>query len=179
MRHLIFLILILYSFLGRAQGETDSIDRRIPGSLMHQNWMYNEFLSFGIYPEIQFIKGPVIGISASVAKVTQGEGAETDLGANIGFDYAPIQRFYGPKVSLWADVFALIFPANATVNMMYYFQDGKEGLYLRPEIGVGIPRLHLKYGFGFRLVGDELTGVLRHSISLGYHITLHEHYRKR
>lgn len=171
MRHLIFLVLMLNSFLGRAQEETDSIHSRMPSSLMHQSWMYNEFMSFGVYPEVQFIKGPVIGISASLAKVTQGEGAETDRGVNLGFDLAPIQRFYGPKVSVWADVFALIFPANATINMMYYFQEGRQGLYLRPEIGVGIPRLHLKYGFGFRLAGDELTGVLRHSISIGYHIT--------
>ena len=172
MKQLIFLALLFCSFFGKAQEKNDSVNSRDFDSLMHQHWMYHEYVSIGIYPEVQFINSPVLGISASLAKVTQGEGAETDLGVNLGFDYAPFQKFYGPKVSLWADVFALIFPANATVNMMYYFQEGRQGWYLRPEIGIGIPRLHLKYGFGFRFGGDEIVGVQRHSLTLGYHFSI-------
>ena len=53
---------------------------------------------------------------------------------------------------------------------MYYRQNIFWGLYLRPEIG--IPRLHLKYGFGFRIAGDELIGIQQHSLALGHHFTL-------
>lgn len=55
---------------------------------------------------------------------------------------------------------------------MYYRQNNLGGLYLRPEIGISIPRLHLKYGFGFRIAGDELLGIQQHSLTLGYHFTL-------
>jgi len=53
---------------------------------------------------------------------------------------------------------------------MYYRQNNLGGLYLRPEID--ILRLHLKYGFGFRIAGDELIGIQRYSLTLGYHFTL-------
>lgn len=172
MKQLIFLLVVFSSFLGISQEEKDTIIPDVSELPPYTSWMYNSYETFGIYPELQYVKGPVIGLSASFAHVVEGEGGGSDIGINAGFDYAPIQRFYGPKVSLWADVLALFLPGNATVNVMYYFQDGKKGWYCRPEIGIGIPRLHLKYGFGFRMAGDELTGVSRHSISLGYHVSL-------
>lgn len=176
MKQPILFVLAMVPFLLCSQVENDSIHTEIYDSSVYFDWPHNEeYLSFGLYPEVQYIRGPVVGISASVAKVMNGgHGAVNDLGINVGFDYAPIQRFYGPKLSLWADSYSPIFfiPMNATVNLTYYFQEDKKGLYCRPEIGIGIPRLHLKYGFGFRLAGDQLMGVAGHSIALGYHINL-------
>lgn len=174
MKQLILLVLVIPPFAGCSQVENDSIHEEIRDSLILRGWPHHEeYLSFGLYPEVQYISGPVLGMSASLASVFEGNhGVVLDRGINLGFDYAPIQRFYGPKISLWADIFAIVLPANAAVNVMYYFQEDKKGIYCRPEIGIGIPRLHLKYGFGFRLAGDQLTGVAGHSIALGYHITL-------
>ena len=116
---------------------------------------YDTKRSIGIYPEIQFIKSPVIALSASYAHLRDVEWSSFNRGVNLGFEFDPVQKFYGPKVSVWGDVFALFLGVNAGLSVMYYQQDNLGGFYFRPEVGLGIPRLHLKYGFGVRMVEQE------------------------
>lgn len=174
MRWILFLLLFLPSLSSNAQSieysttyHTDTTWSNLP-----RPGMLYQRLSFGVYPEIQFINSPVIGVSASLAHLKDVEWTSWNRGVNLGFEFDPTQDFYGPKTTLWADMFALFLGLNASCSAMYYRQVNKGGLYLRPEIGIGIPRLHLKYGFGFRLAGDEIVGVQRHSLTLGYHFTL-------
>lgn len=127
--------------------------------------------SFGIYPEVQGVKSPVIGMSASYARLKKVEWTSFNRGVNLGWEFDPVHHFYGPKTSVWSDVFALFIGGNLSMSAMYYFQEGRSGLFLRPEIGIGIPRLHLKYGFGFRVVGDQINGFQRHTLTLGYHLS--------
>jgi hypothetical protein len=137
-----------------------------------------ERTSFGIYPEIQFIKSPVIGISASYAHLRDVEWTSWNRGVNLGFEFDPIQKFYGPKLSVWGDMFALFMGFNAGLSVMYYRQDNHGGLYLRPEIGLGLPRFHIKYGYGFKMTGNYVSGFQRHTITIGYHISLVNRYQK-
>ncbi len=169
-----FFVLTLISINGYAQKtssyteiQTDTI---IEGALFIP--MFDLRRSFGIYPEIQFINSPVIGVSASLARLKDVEWSSFNRGVNLGFEFDPVQEFYGPKMTVWGDIFALFTGGNVGLSMMYYRQVNRGGLYLRPEIGIGIPRLHLKYGFGFRMVGDQIAGFQRHTLTLGYHFSL-------
>ena len=175
MKRLLFPLIVLFPFFGSAQTEptqTDSLDPIV--SVIHQSWMYHTHNSFGVFPEIQFIKSPTIAVSASYARLTGGEWMSTAQGVNLGFEFDPLQQFYGPKASVWAAALALVLGGNVSLSTMYYFQENRSGWYLRPEVGIGIPQIHLKYGYGFRLLGDEIMGVPRHSLTLGAHITIKE-----
>lgn len=174
MKITLFLALILSSLSSSAQitNEHSEIQKDTALQVIPQLNMFDFRRSFGIYPEIQFINSPVIGISASYAHLKDVEWSSFSKGVNLGFEFDPVQKFYGPKVSVWGDVFALFLGLNASVSVMYYRQDNLGGLYLRPEIGLGIPRLHLKYGFGIRMAGDNVSGFQRHTLTLGYHFTL-------
>lgn len=179
MSRLFFLFIILFPLSGSAQNEfryADSLDTtmRYPP---HQR-RYNLRYSLGVFPEIQFINSPVIGVSASYARLVDVEWLALGRGVNLGFEFDPLEKFYGPKVTVWSASFALFLGFNASFSAMYYFQGSREGLYLRPEIGIGIPCIHLKYGFGFRAAGDELMGIQRHSLTLAAHIPLFQHDKK-
>lgn len=174
MKNAIFCVLILIHLSSSAQSTNScsEIHKDTAWQEIPHSWRFDYRRSFGIYPEVQFINSPVIGISASYAHLKDVEWSSFSKGVNLGFEFDPVQKFYGPKASVWGDIFALFLGLNASVSVMYYLQGDFRGLYLRPEIGIGIPRLHLKYGFGFRMVGDELSGIQRHSLTLGYHFTL-------
>lgn len=170
---ILVLLIGFLPFSASSQTDSTSVDYGnsmfgIPG----HGHMADLRLSLGIYPEVQFINSPVIGVSASFARLLDVEWSSFSRGVNVGFEFDPTQDFYGPKVSVWGDFFALFFGLNAGVSLMYYRQVNRGGLYFRPEIGIGIPRLHVKYGFGFRLAGEEIMGVQRHSLTLGYHFSL-------
>jgi hypothetical protein len=135
--------------------------------------------SLGVFPEVQFINSPVIGMSVSYARLLDVEWSAFGRGVNLGFEFDPLEQFYGPKLTLWTAGFALILGGNVSMSAMYYFQEDRSGMYLRPEIGIGIPCIHMKYGFGFRVAGDDLTGIQRHSLTLGAHIPIFKHERKR
>ena len=174
MKRLLLLFILLYSVNGTSQVDsyrTDSLDTH---SYFVRPGLYNLRLSLGVYPEVQFINSPVIGAGISYARLLDVEWSSFNRGVNVGFEFDPLERFYGPKLTVWGDMFAIFLGLNASFSAMYYFQGNEAGLYFRPEVGIGIPRLHLKYGFGFRVAGDELTGIQRHSLTLGYHFILFE-----
>lgn len=181
MKRFLFLLIVSIPLTCTSQEKVkpaDSIDT-IVHYLPHPR-MYDLRYSLGVFPEVQFINSPVIGISASYARLLDVEWSAFGRGVNVGVEFDPLERFYGPKATVWGALFVLVFGVNASFSAMYYFQGSESGLYFRPEIGIGIPCIHLKYGFGFRVAGDELTGIQRHSLTLGAHIPVFKHVpRKR
>lgn len=174
MKRQLLISLLILSFSSKAQvGDTTLF---FPFDSLHPMGWRSQFIhirrSFGVHPEIQFINSPVIGVSASIARLEEYEWSAISKGVNLGFEIDPLQEFYGPKLTVWGDLAVLLFGVNASVSTSYYFQDDQSAWFVRPEVGVGIPRLHLKYGFGFRVLGDDINGVQRHSLTLGYHITI-------
>ncbi len=83
---------------------------------------------------------------------------------NLGLDFDPIQKFYEPKLSVLGGMLALFMGFNAGLSVMYYRQENHGGLHLRPEIGLGLPRSHLKYEGSFRILGDDITVVKRDTL---------------
>lgn len=172
-KRIVFLLIIFLPYFGNAQVyqvPADSLDS--VSMLTYESPFYRMSNSLGVFPEIQFIKSPIISLSASFSHYTGGEGGAKASGVNIGFDIAPFQIFYGPKVSLWTAAFAYFIGGNISINTMYYFQGDRSGWYLRPEIGIGLPLIHLKYGYGFLLSGDEINGFPKHSLTLGGHVPI-------
>ncbi|MDG1331975.1 MAG: hypothetical protein P8P74_06580 [Crocinitomicaceae bacterium] len=180
MKRFVFLFVVFMPLIGYSQIEKrylDSLDS-VPHRPMVNNPVVNLRYSLGVFPEIQMINSPVIGVSVSYARLLDVEWSAFGRGVNLCFEFDPLEKFYGPKLTVWSAMFALIVGGNLSMSAMYYFQDSRSGLYLRPEIGIGIPCIHLKYGYGFRVVGDEMTGIQRHSLSLGAHIPIFK-YDKR
>jgi hypothetical protein len=54
---------------------------------------------------------------------------------------------------------------------MYYLQDGYRVFVIKPEIGIGTTKLHLKYGYAFAFASNNLTGLARHTITLSCYVS--------
>jgi len=178
MKRFLFLFILCIPVIGTSQVDVKPVDST--DTVIHYpayGRMYHLRYSLGVFPEIQFINSPVIGVSASYARLLDVEWSAFGRGVNVGVEFDPLEKFYGPKITVWGALFALVFGVNAGFSTMYYFQGNESGLYFRPEVGIGIPCIHLKYGFGFRVAGDELTGIQRHWLTLGAHIPIFRYER--
>ncbi len=72
-----------------------------------------------------------------------------------------------PKVAVWAC------GGNAFAMNLLYYTDLNEGTFVfRPEIGVGLSRYKITYGYNCRLVNKSFNQLNRHSITLSVAINL-------
>lgn len=72
-----------------------------------------------------------------------------------------------PKVALWmcgGTAFAM--------NLLYYTDLNEATLVFRPEMGVGLSRFKLTYGYNCRLVNKSFDQLNRHSVTLSIAINL-------
>ena len=103
MKRFIFLLILLLPLFGNAQiynGHRDSSDTFIRNTSHYG--MYHLRYSLGVFPEVQFINSPVIGMSVSYARLLDVEWSAFGRGVNLGFEFDPLEKFYGPKLTLWS-----------------------------------------------------------------------------
>jgi hypothetical protein len=72
----------------------------------------------------------------------------------------------GPKIGVWlAGGFAM------GLNLIYYTDFDKNSLVFRPEVGIGIDKAKLVYGYNWHWT-NSLTNINQHQIGLTYCFTL-------
>ena len=78
----------------------------------------------------------------------------------------------GPKVGAWASGGAGAISIGA--NVIYYTDFHNFTLKFRPEIGVGIRRARIVYGYNLSLINKNFEGISNHVIGINYLIRVHK-----
>lgn len=128
--------------------------------------------SIGIIPEIQGTKHLFFGLGLSRANFTHGEGGGNGYGTTLAIECNPINKVIAPKLNVWATGYVLIFGGNIGLNGIYYIQNGQRNFVLRPEIGLGLIKVYLNYGYNLFLK-DNSAGLNKHTLTLSYYHTFY------
>lgn len=128
--------------------------------------------SIGIVPEIQGTKHLFFGLGLSRANFTHGEGGGNGFGTTLAIECNPINKVIAPKLNVWATGYVLIFGGNIGLNCIYYIQNGQRNFVLRPEIGLGLIKVYLNYGYNLFLK-DNSAGINKHTLTLSYYHTFY------
>ena len=102
-----------------------------------------------------------LGLSANVWGVARHPyGAAVYLGSEIRVDHS---NLIGPKVGFY-------FTAGSAMGAQFiYYTDGTEGsMIFRPEIGIGLFKFKLTYGYNVRLSNADMPGLNTHMASVSY-----------
>lgn len=135
--------------------------------------------SIGIVPEINFLTNYSLGLGLSRAKFTFGEGSATGYGVNCGFNYSPIDKLSIPYASIWFSGNAFIFFGLYGGLKTLYYTNGKNGnMTIRPEIGFGLVKFNIFYGYNLFL-NSEIESVSHHSLTISYYQTIYPGKRKK
>ena len=95
MKGLAFLFIMFVPWIGNSQIEPtrDSLDTAV--RYMPNHGMVHLRYSLGVFPEIQLINSPVIGVSVSYARLMDVEWTAWGRGVNVGVEFDPLEKFYG------------------------------------------------------------------------------------
>jgi hypothetical protein len=171
------IITILTSF--SAYGQNDSLRfhpeapnnnkklHRLKGSAFYQTEK-----SIGLVPEIQGIKNAFVGLGVSRANFLYGEGGGNGYGTTVSLEYNPFAKIIAPKINIWATGFVFFFGGNVGLNGIYYMSNNKGNFVLRPEIGLGMMKIYLNYGYNLFL-NKDISGINKHTLTLSYYHTIY------
>ncbi|MEZ4772017.1 MAG: hypothetical protein R3D00_02465 [Bacteroidia bacterium] len=175
MRPLSLSIILFFCVLGFAQSDSIPVMGIVAEKGLHRlsgTSFYQTEKSVGIVPEVNFLSNFTVGVGVSRANFTYGEGISTGYGVTGGFSYSPLDKLAIPYASAWfsGNVF-LLFGFYGGIKTLYY-TNGKSGnLALRPEVGFGMAKLNLFYGYNL-FAKEGIENVSRHSLTLSYYHTI-------
>lgn len=76
----------------------------------------------------------------------------------------------GPKIGGWISGGSA--PMSIGTNLIYYTDFKNANLYFRPEIGFGLMRVKVVYGYNVRLTKNNLEGIPKSNIGIVYLLPL-------
>jgi hypothetical protein len=135
--------------------------------------------SIGIVPEINFLTNYSFALGLSRANFIFGEGAASGYGINCGLSYSPTDKLSIPYASIWFSGNAFMFFGFYGGLKALYYTNGKNGnMTIRPEIGFGLVKLNIFYGYNLFL-NSEIANVSRHSLTISYYQTIYPGKKKK
>lgn len=132
---------------------------------------YQTEKSIGLVPEIQAINNLFFGLGLSRANFIYGEGGGKGYGITAAAEYNPFDKVIGPKLNVWATGYFLFLGGNIGLNGIYYISNDKKNFVLRPEIGLGLVKVFLNYGYNVFL-DERISGLNKHTLTLSYYHTI-------
>lgn len=126
-------------------------------------WLRTE-KSVGVVPEIDFVNGGM-GIGLARGKFIRGtQNAMAGTGYYVGYSYDTDHQINIASFGAWAGYFRRKFGGQVALKGVYYI--GKEQvLGIRPEAGIGFPKMQLNYGYTFYTEKTEMV-MPTHSVTL-------------
>lgn len=126
-------------------------------------WLRTE-KSVAVVPEIDFVNGGM-GISLARGKFIRGtQNAMAGTGYYVGYSYDTDHQINIVGFGAWAGFFRRKFGGQVALKGVYYI--GKEQvLGIRPEAGIGFPKMQLNYGYTLYTERTEMV-MPTHSVTL-------------
>ncbi len=128
--------------------------------------------SIGIVPEIQAGKNFFVGLGVSRGNFFCGEGGGGGFGITSAVEYNPFAKIVAPKLNVWMNGYFFLAGGNIGLNGIYYVSGDKTNFVIRPEIGLGLLKVFLNYGYNIHLA-DDFPGINKHTFTLTYYHTFY------
>ena len=141
--------------------------------------------SFGLVHSIQAVgnwafefDNMFLGLGLSRANFVNGEGGGMGYGTTLALEYNPFQKIVAPKVNIWITGNIFFLGGNLGLSGVYYLKDDKTNFVLRPEIGIGLIKVFLNYGYNFFL-DTRISSIEKHTLTLSYYHTIYPWKEKK
>jgi hypothetical protein len=127
-------------------------------------WLRTE-KSVGVVPEIDFVNGGM-GINLARGKFIRGsQNAMAGTGYYVGYSYDTDHRISIAGFGAWAGFFRRKFGGQVAIKGVYYANRETQVFGIRPEAGIGFPKMQLNYGYTFFTEKTEMV-MPTHSLTL-------------
>ena len=169
----LFAFTILFNSSCLAQIHSDSIFQLSqPGRLhrMQGQWMHQTENSFGVAPTLTLGRQTFLGLSIAKGKFTAGEYGGNGKAIMAGAEYSPLSRIIHYHFSGLLHAYSVIGGLNTQLSMSHYRERGNGCYAIRPQIGVGLLKFFVNYGYNIFL-DTPLPNLTKHTVSLSFYIT--------
>lgn len=134
-------------------------------------WLRTE-RSVGIVPEIDFVNGGM-GINVCRGKFIRGtQNAMAGTGYYVGYSYDTDHQISVAGFGAWAGLFRRKFGGQLALKGVYYVNRNTQVLGVRPEAGIGFPKMQLNYGYTLYTEQTELQ-LPSHTLTLYVYFALY------
>jgi|GEM_PF-1665054 hypothetical protein len=121
----------------------DTADKHEP-----MRWLRTE-KSVGVVPEIDFVNGGM-GINICRGKFIRGtHNGMAGTGYYAGYSYDTDHQISIVGFGMYAGYFRRKFGGQVALKGVYYIEKRTQVFGIRPEAGVGFPKMQLNYGYNF------------------------------
>lgn len=158
------------AFLLLLSGSLDAqrLRERLFGEIEDKNeplrWLRTE-KSVGVVPEIDFVNGGM-GISLARGKFIRGtQNAMAGTGYYVGYSYDTDHQISVAGFGAWAGFFRRKFGGQLAIKGVYYVNRETQVFGIRPEAGIGFPKMQLNYGYTIFTEKTEMV-MPTHSVTL-------------
>lgn len=128
--------------------------------------------SVGVVPEIDFVNGGM-GISICRGKFIRGtQRAMAGNGYYAGVSYDTDHSVTSANFGWWLGFFKRKFGGQIAARGMYYLAKQEQVFALRPEAGIGFPKMQLSYGYNFYTEKTEMH-LPSHTLTLYVYFAVH------
>lgn len=159
------LFAVLLTIIGSAQRDTSALEK---GPV---RWLQVE-KSFGVVPEIDFVNGGM-GINLCRGKFIRGtQRAMAGNGYYVGILYDTDHHITCAGFGGWIGFFKRKFGMQVAAKGVYYFSKEVQVFAVRPEAGIGFPKMQLMYGYNFLTEKSEMA-LATHALTLYVYFGVH------
>jgi hypothetical protein len=127
--------------------------------------------SIGLVPSIQGFQELYLGLALAKGWFRAGEGGGNAVISSLGVAYNPVQQVWAPNIRLCAHAWAFFLGINAGIQGIYYTNGTNQQFVLKPEIGIGLLKGFLNYGYHIPTKND-FVGIPRHSLTFSFYFTI-------
>lgn len=162
----LFLVLMIFStHLGAQKRDTSALEK---GPV---RWLQVE-KSFGILTEMDFVNG-AMGINICRGKFIRGtQRAMAGNGYYVGVAYDTDHKITYGSFGAWIGYFRRKFGMQFGAKGVYYFTKHEQVFAVRPEAGIGFPKMQLSYGYNFLTTSAEMQ-LATHTLTLYVYFGVH------
>ena len=178
----LFLFLLSFSLSGLSQTKPhflkgtrpmiSSLERRSVYNLSPTppeavNSLYNYYKAIGLQASGHWVNSPFLSLSATYHSMELGEGGGRVIGGSLGVEAYLDEEIFAPKADLWIHGFAFFLGGNLRLSGVLLNNDDQTNFILRPEIGLGLIRFYVYYGYNLFL-NDSFSQIGRHTLTMSF-----------
>ncbi|MEO0403700.1 MAG: hypothetical protein AAF193_02405 [Bacteroidota bacterium] len=131
------------------------------------NSLYTYYNAIGLQASGHWVNSPFLGITATYHSLDLGEGGGRVFGGGLGVEGYVDDKILAPKAELWLHGFAFFLGGNLRLTAVYLNKDNDTNFILRPEVGLGLYRFYIYYGYNLFLEAP-FQGIGRNTLTMSF-----------
>lgn len=169
MRLLFYGLFLFFPLMGFSQISSDSLPEPIP----YKSWMFRTENSWGVVPTVTIANYSSVGVSLAKGYFEMGEYGGISRVISVGTEYFPDREILKLHASGLLHAYTVIGGVNTGFSAEYLQRENETDWALRPQIGLGLLKGFIQYGYSFYLQ-NTFHRMPKHSVTLSFYITVLE-----